>query len=85
MLTTRKRARTLAESPLESSCPNREENDHGTAEGEEDVVNQLGISPDKRQCNGASEDGSTDSMDDGDDEVTESEDVETPNKGNTPL
>ena len=71
----------MAESPPESSCPSREENDHGTAEGEEDGVNQLGISPDKRQCNGASEDGSTDSMDDGDDEVTESEDVETPNKG----
>ena len=71
----------MAESPPGRSFSNREENDNGTAEGEEDGVNQRGVTPNKRQCSVASEDRNTDSMDDGDDEATESEDVETPNKG----
>ena len=81
ILAKRKRARKLAESPPKSSCPNREENGNGTAEGEEDGVKQLGVTPNKRQCNVAREDRKTDSMDNGDDEATESEDVEMPNKG----
>ena len=44
-------------------------------------MNQLGITPNKRIYNVANEDRNTDSMDDGDDETTKSEDVEMPNKG----
>ena len=71
----------MAQSRLGSSCSNREENDTGIAKGEEDGVNQWGITPNKRKCNVASEDRNTDSMNDGDDEATASEDVEMPNKG----